>query len=246
MTRPAVVVVALLALVSELAVPASAQTIDAARSLFAEGRFLEAARNAQLLKTSEGNALAARALTVYGFFNAEDGRQQALFKEAITLAEEAVRLGPGNPQAHIELAHAKGRYAETIGTLEAIEEGLAEQVRNAAERALALKPDLAAAHLALGTWHARVIDEGGFMARMLYGASEEDALAHYEKALELAPGKKHPLVQYALGLLLLDDDDHHRTARGLFARAIALPSADALDRLVHKQAVDGVSAINGK
>ena len=245
MTGPAGVVLALLALAPALAAPASAQTIDTARSLFAEGRFLDATRDAKLLKTSEGYALAANSLAVHGFFNAKDGRKQALFKEAITLAEEAVRLGPGNPQAHIQLAHAKGRYAETIGTLEAIEEGFAEQVRNAAEKALALKPDLAAAHLVLGTWHARVIGEGGFMARMLYGASEKDALAHYEKALELAPGMKYPLVQYALGLVLLDDDDHRRNARRLFERAIALPSADALDRLVHKQAVDGVAAIDG-
>ncbi len=245
MTGPAGVVLALLALAPALAAPASAQTIDTARALYAEGRFLEAARDAKLLKTSEGYTLAANSLAVHGFFNAEDGRKQALFKEAIALAEEAVRVGPGNPQAHIELAHAKGRYAETIGTLEAIEEGFAVQVRNAAEKALALKPDLAAAHLVLGTWHARVIGEGGFMARMLYGASEKDALAHYDKALELAPGKKYPLVQYAQGLLLLDDDDNRGIARRLFARAIALPSADALDRLVHKQALDGVAAIDG-
>ena len=245
MTGPAGVVLAFLALAPVFAAPASAQTIDAARALFVEGRFLDAARDAKLLKTSDGYTLAAKSLAIHGFFNAEDGRKQTLFKEAITLAEEAVRLGPGNPHAHIELAHAKGRYAETIGTLEALEGGFAEQVRSAAEKALALKPDLAAAHLVLGTWHARVIGEGGFMARMLYGASEKDALAHYEKALELAPGNKYPLVQYAQGLLLLDEDDHRRTARRLFTRAIALPSVDALDRLVHKQAVDGVSAIDG-
>ena len=246
MTGRTAVVLAMLALAPALAVPAHAQTIDAARSLYAEGRFLDAAREAKLLKTSEGFALAASSLAVHGFFKAEDERKQALFKEAIALAEEAVRLDPDNPQARIELAHTKGRYAETLGTLEALEGGFAEQVRDAAEKALALKPDLAAAHLVLGTWHARVIGDGGFMARMLYGASEKDALAHYEKALELAPDMKYPLVQYALGLLLLDDDDHRRNARRLFERAIALPSADALDRLVHKQAVDGIAAIDAR
>lgn len=245
MTRPVVVVLALLALAPAPVASVSAQTIEAARALYAEGRFLEAARDAKLLKTSEGYALAASSLAVHGFFKAENERKQALFKEAIALAEEAARLDPGNPQAHIELAHAKGRYAETIGTLEAIEEGFAEQVRKAAEKALALEPELAAAHLVLGTWHARVIGEGGFMARMLYGASEKDALAHYEKALELAPDRKYPLVQYALGLLLLDDDDHRPKIRRLFTRAIALPPADALDRLVHKQAVEGLAAVDG-
>ena len=45
---------------------ASAQSIEAARAALDEGRFIEAAELAESLETSEGFALAARALAIHG------------------------------------------------------------------------------------------------------------------------------------------------------------------------------------
>ena len=51
-----------------LAATAGAQSIDAARNAFAEGRFIEAARLAEALDTSEGFALAARSVTIQAYY----------------------------------------------------------------------------------------------------------------------------------------------------------------------------------
>ena len=108
--------------------------------------------------------------------------------------------------------------------LEALSEDYASQVRDAIQEALRLDPDMAAAHLSLAAWHAGAVSAGGFLAGLLYGANEEDALAQFERALELAPQEKIVLLEYALGLLSLDTDDNHGKARDLLDRAIKLPS----------------------
>ena len=224
--------------------PASARSVEAPRTAYAEGRFIDAAELAAVLGTSEGYALAARSLSIHGYYVARDDEKQALFDRAARLAQEAIRLDPVNPEAHLELAHAMGRRAQTLGVLQAAGEGYAEKVRDAIKDALRLDPDMATAHLSLATWHAEAASNGGFVARALYGATEKDALAHYERALELAPDEKVVPVEYALGLLLLDDDENREQARGLLARAIEMPSKDALDRLVHRQAVERLASLD--
>ena len=157
-----------------LAGTAFAQSIEAARIARDEGRFAEASRLAEALNTSDGYALAAESLAIYGYYIAEEPAKEALFNRATGLAEEAIRLDAANPEAHVQSAHAMGRHAQTIG------KGYVEKVREAAENALQLDPEMAAAHLSLAAWHAEAINEAGFMASVAYGASRKRALAHYE------------------------------------------------------------------
>ena len=82
------------------------------------------------------------------------------------------------------------------------------------------------------------------MARVTYGAREEDALASFERALRLAPGAKAVPLQYALGLLILDDDEYREKARGLLKRAIEIPAKDAYERILHKRAVERLKALD--
>ena len=201
-----------------LASMAGTQTIEAARTAFADGRFVEAAELAEALETSEGYALAAESLAIHGYYIAEDDEKQAFFDRAAQLAREAIRLDAVNPQGHLQLAHAMGRYAQTVGVLKAVKEGYAAQVRDAIKKALRLDPEMPSAHLSLATWHTEAVNAGGFMAGLLYGASKKDALAHYEKALELAPDSKTVPFEYALGLLLLSSDRNRDRARGSCAR----------------------------
>ena len=224
---------------------ASAQSIEAARTAHAEGRFLEAAELGEALKTSEGHALAAEALTLHGYYIAADDERQALLERAMGLAREAVRLDPANPEAHFQSVHAMGRHGQTIGALKALGKGYAEKARESLEEALRLDPDMASAHLSLAAWHAEIVGSvGGLMARAIYGARKKEALAHYERALELEPGEKVVLVEYALGLLILDDDKYRGQARELLARAIELPSKHAYDRILHAGAVEKLAALD--
>lgn len=222
-----------------------AQSIEEARTAFAEGRFTEAADLARVLDTSEGYALTADSLAIYGYYLAPDSEKAGLFERAVAFAWKAVRLDPANPQGHLQLAHALGRYAQVIGLLTALKEGYAGQIRDAAQEALRLAPDMAAAHLSCAAWHAGAVSGGGFIAGLLYGANEEDALAHFERALELAPKEKIVLLEYALGLLSLDAIGNREQARDLLDRAIRLPQKDAHDRIVHQKAVERLAALGG-
>ena len=225
---------------------AGAQSIEEARSVYAEGRFMEAVDLAQVLDTSEGYALAANSLAIYGYYIAPDGEKAGLFRRAIEFAQKAIRLDSANPEAHLQLAHAMGRHAQVIGTLKALNEGYASQVRDAVQEALRLDQDMATAHLSLGAWHAGAVSKGGFVAGLLYGANEEDALAHFERALELAPQEKIVFLEYALGLLSLDAIGNREQALDLLKRAIPLPQKDAHDRIIHRKAVEQLATLDGE
>ena len=217
---------------------AGAQSIETARAALDAGRFVEAAELAESLETSEGYALAAQSLAIHGYHFARDDEKQALFKRATRLAEEAVRLDPSNPGAHLQFAHALGRYTQTVDISEAFSQGYPEKVRESLEEALRLKPDMAAAHFSLGSWHAEARHGGGVMAGILYGASKKDALFHFERALELAPQDKPTLYRYAHGLLLLDRNSNYQQAHGLLTCAVKIPSRDAYDRITHQLVVE--------
>ena len=216
--------------------PAWGQTLDEARAAAAGGRFLEAAEIGTAAGGSDGYALAADVLAVYGFHLAAEDERREIFARAMAAAEEAIRRDADNAEAHMQSAHAMGRYAQAIGSMAAFAEGFAERIEAALDTALALDPNHARAHLALAGWHAGIVDAaGGFMARTLYGATESAALEHYERALALAPGSVVVRFDYAENLLALDDEYEGR-ARELLAEALALPPADAYGELVRARA----------
>ena len=224
---------------------AGAQSIEEARAEYAEGRFMEAADLAQVLDTSEGYALAANSLAIYGYYIAPESEKEGLFRRAIQLARQAIRLDAANPKAHLQLAHTMGRHAQVIGIMKAVSEGYAGQVRDAIQETLRLAPDMAAAHLSFGAWHVGAVSKGGFFAGLLYGANKEDALTYFERALALAPQEKVVLIEYAIGLLSLDFIGNRRQARDLLERAISLPQKDAHDRIIHRKAVERLTALDG-
>ena len=220
-----------------LAWPAGAQTTEQAQAAYDHGRFAEAAALAEKLHTSEGYTLAAQALATHGYFAAANGKKEALFERAIQLARQAIRLDPANPEAHIQSAHAMGRYAQAVGFLKAVAGGYARKVRQAIDKALRLAPDMAGAHLSMATWHAKLANGAGPMAGLLYGATARKARRHYRRTIELAPDGKVALIEYASALLVMDKKRHRAEALRLLKRAVAKPPKDAVDRIYHKRAL---------
>ena len=229
-----------------LAYAAAAQSIEAARSAQDEGRYVEAAELAEVLGTSDGYALAAESLAIHGYYIAGEADREALFHRAMELAEEAVKTDTSSPEAHFQAAHAMGRYAQTIGPAKAIGSGYVTKIRKSIEQALALDPEMAAAHLSLATWHAEAIAGAGLVARLTFGASRKRALSHYEKALLLAPDETVVYVEYANALLHLSRKRNRKRARELLARAIETPPKDAFDRLLHERAVAKLASLDGE
>lgn len=224
---------------------ANSQSIEEAHTAYAKGRFLEAADIAGSLGNSEGLALAAKSLTIHAFYLTGGDGKVALFERAAELAQAAISSDPWNAEAHLQSSHVMGRHAQTIGILDSANRGYAEKIHDAIKNALRLDPDMPAAHLSMGIWHSEVVaGVGSFAASLLYGADEDDAIAHFQRALESAPGEKVVPFEYALGLLAMDNNDYRKKARGLLQRAIELPVKDAFDGILHERAIQRLSALN--
>ena len=243
--KPACLVCMATVFMLPLAATAGAQSIDAARTAYVEGRFMKAAEIAEALGTSEGFALASKSLTIRAYYISADGKKDALFERALTLAREAIRSDPGSPEAYIQSARVMGRHGQTIGVLESTTKGYAEKIRETVEKALRLNPEMPEANLSMGMWHSEVVSSlGSFMADIMFGADEDEAIKFYKRALKGAPEEKIVPLEYAIGLLALDDDEYRKQARRLLQRAIGLPIKDAFDDLVHRKAVETLAALD--
>lgn len=238
--------IARLALVGSLTLsPAGtiAQTFEDASAAYAEGRFVEAADIGEALGTSDGYALAAKSMAVYAHYEASDEEFDEAVDRAMRMGEEAIAADPTNPDAHYQSAHAVGRYAQRVGAFTALRQGLAGKIRDLLEATLALDPDYVDAMLALGGWHADIAAEGR-IARMMYGGNEEEAVALFERAVELAPESRIVLHAYGIRLQQLDKERGTERAREMLERALALPLGDAYDDYVYLDVLDGLDALN--
>ena len=227
-----------------IAAGASAQSIDDARSAHADGRFLEAADLGATLGTSDGYTLAALSLAVYAHYEAADDEWNEVVERAMRMGEEAVRADPTSPEAHSHFAHAVARYAQRVGTLTAIRKNLAGKIRDLLEAALAIDPDHSMTHLMLGVWHADIA-AAGFFARSIYGANREEAVYHYERALELAPESKALLYEYGMSLPELDEDGGTERAREMLEKALGLPVRDMHEVYIHLRILDRLDRLAG-
>ncbi len=223
-------------------VGANAQSIDEARAAFEEGRFLEAADLAEALGTSGGYALGAQSLAVYGHHVATEDDRTGFLERAMRLGEEAVRADSTNYEAYYQSAHAVGRYAQNVGIMTALRRGLAGRVRGLLEATLAISPDFADAHMAFGGWHADIA-RAGRIARFLYKGKREEAVIHYERALELAPDSKVVLLEYALRLPDLDREDGRERARALLSKAAELPVRDAFEKFIQQDVLEALAEL---
>lgn len=244
MTFPHIARLALAAVPMLVTAEARAQTLEEARTAYTEGRFLEAAEIGEALATSDGYALATESIAIYGYYLAEEEEKQGLYERAMGLAEMAVEADPGNAEAHYQSAHALGRYSQTIGAMTALRRGYGGQIRDLLEATLDRDSLYAEAHLALGGWHADIVDRAGrMMARITYGANRGDATMHFERAMELMPDSRIVLLEYALRLPLLKGREGRELQREMMRRASELPLGDAFDRLVQERLLAEIAAL---
>ena len=223
---------------------ANAQSIEEMRLANDEGRYLEAADMAEEIGTSESYALGAEALAVYGFYRMPEEERRGIFKRARAMGERAVELDVKNPQAHLQLAHAIGRYAESAGSMVALREGLLKKMRTALEEAIFLDPKLADAHLMLASWHAEAVDQGGAAARLMFGANNRQATAHYNQAVRLAPDSKNVLFFYARGLLMIDEKKNRTEAKKTLIRAKEIPASNAYEEILDELTEEQLAALS--
>jgi tetratricopeptide (TPR) repeat protein len=203
----------------------------AAWALFHAGEF-QKAHDAGLKAGGAGITVANKAQAIYAnYLEKSEKTKLAMFLEVSERAEAQAAEDPKNANAHYLMAYALGRYSQGISVAKALAQGLGSKVKTALETAIKLQPKHADAHIALGAFHAEVIDKVGSLLGRTQGASKDAGLAMYKTALKLTPGSAIAMVEYANGLVMLEGDKKMKEAEKLYADAAACEPLDAMERL---------------
>lgn len=200
--------------------------------LFHQGEFQKAA-DAGLAAGGAGLTCANKATALYAtYLEKKEKAKLDLFLEVAQRAAEQAAAEPNNPNAWYWQAYALGRYSQGISVAKALAQGLGSKVKDALERAIRLQPKHADAHIALGAFHAEVIDKvGSLIGGMTYGAKKDVGIKLFQEGLRLNPGCPIALVEYANGLVMLEGDDRMDEATRLYEQAAACKPQDAAERL---------------
>lgn len=206
--------------------------VQEAWRLFHQGRFGEALA-AGLAAEGAGVTAANKAQAIYANgVETRDAERLKHFEEAMQRAEAQAGREPRNPNAHYLFAYAAGRYSQRISVAKALAQGFGGRIRAALEETLRLQPKHAEAHIAMGTFHAEIIDKvGALVGGVTYGARRDAAEAHFRRAIELVPEAPIAYVEMARGLVLLHGRRMQDEARKLQEKAASLAPRDAMERL---------------
>ncbi len=203
----------------------------AAWTLFHAGEFKKAV-DAGRKAGGAGLTAANKAQCIYAHYLEKNTENQlALFLEAAARAELQQHAEPDNPNAWYWQAYALGRYSQGISVLKALAQGLGGKVKTALERTIALAPRHADAHIALGSFHAEVIDHVGRLMGRTQGADAATGLALYRRALKLDPASVIGRLELAAGLLKIEGEKGRKEAAKLLRQAADATPHDAMERL---------------
>jgi tetratricopeptide (TPR) repeat protein len=207
----------------------------AAWALFHAGEFQKAAEaglKAHAAGAVAGMTAANKAQAIYAtYLEKSEKNRLALLLEVSERAEKRTREDPDDANAWYCMAYALGRYSQGISIAKALSQGLGTKVRHALETTIRLSPKHADAHIALGAFHAEVIDKVGSLLGRTQGASKDAGLASYKAALKLNPGSAIARVEYANGLVMLEGEKRMKEATALYEEAAASEPMDATERL---------------
>ncbi len=180
-----------------------------------------------------GITVANKATAIYAtYLEDNDKRKLALFEEVAERAAAQQKAAPKNPNAYYWQAYALGRYAQGISVAKALAEGVGNKVKAALDKTVELAPKHADAHIALGTYHAEIIDKvGAMIGGLTYGAKKDAGLKHYETALKLNPDSAIARIEYANGLVMLEGKKALAKAEKLYAEAAECEPRDAMEKL---------------
>ena len=214
--------------------PADVRVLDA-WGLFHAGEFqaaFEAGLSAAAAGAREAMTAANKAQAVHAHFVETSERiKLAQFVDIATRATTQIAAEPQNASAHYFLAYALSHYSHGISIANALAQGLGAKVKSSLETAIALAPQHADAHLALGAFHAEVIDKIGALLGRTQGASKDVGLAMFKTALKLNPTSAQVRVDFANGLVMLDGERELPLATRLYEEAAASTPLDALQLL---------------
>jgi tetratricopeptide (TPR) repeat protein len=207
------------------------EAVLAAWALFHAGQF-QKAHDAGLKLGDAGLVVANKAQSIYAnYLETSEKTKLAMFMEVAERAEAQAKANPKLANAHYWMAYALGRYSQGISVAKALTQGLGTKVKTALETTIALAPKHADAHIALGAFHAEVIDKVGKLLGKTQGADTATGLKMFKEALSLNPDSAIARVEYANGLVMLEGDKRMKEAEKLYAEAAECQPMDAMERL---------------
>ena len=199
--------------------------------LFHRGEFHKA-YDAGLKAGASGITAANKAQAIYAnYLEKSEKNRLAMFQEIADRALAQQHAEPANANAFYWQAYALGRYSQGISVAKALAQGLGAKVKASLESAIKLAPKHADAHVALGAFHAEVIDKVGSLLGKTQGADKSTGLKMFQQALKLNPTSAIAMVEYANGLVMLEGEKRMKEAEKLYADAAACEPADATERL---------------
>ena len=180
-----------------------------------------------------GLNVANKAACVYAtYLERQETTRQALFAEAAGRAEAHIKQQPGNVNAYYWHAYALGRYSQGISVAKALAQGLGTRVKTDLEHVIREQPTHPDAHIALGSFHAEVIDKvGELIGAMAYGAHKATGLTLFQQALKFNMASTIGMVEYARAMLMLDGEAMMQEATRLYRQAAHAQPIDAMERL---------------
>lgn len=200
--------------------------------LFHQGKFAEAVERG-LAAGGAGITAANKAQAIYA--NGVEKKETAKighFEEVMKRAEAQAAASPKNANAHYLYAYAAGRYSQRISVVKALSQGYGGRIRAALEAALKLQPKHADAHIAMGAYHAEIIDKvGALVGGLTYGANAKEGEKHFRRALELAPDSPIARIEMANGLVMMHGRRMVEEAGRLYAEAAKMEPRDAMESL---------------
>ncbi|MEJ6000637.1 hypothetical protein [Paucibacter soli] len=198
---------------------------------FHAGEF-QKAYEAGLAAEGAGITVANKAQAIYAnYLEKKEKTKLEMFLEVAERADIQQGSEPKNPNAYYWQAYAIGRYGQGISVAKALAQGLGSKVKNALEKAIELQPKHADAHIALGAFHAEVIDKVGKLLGKTQGADTATGLKMFEQALKLNPSSAIAMIERANGLVMLEGDKRMKQAEALYAEAAACTPMDAMECL---------------
>jgi hypothetical protein len=194
---------------------------------------LHRAMMAGLAAGGAGITLANQATAVYAcHLEAREAARQDLLMTAAERAAEQAAREPGNPNAWFWQAYCVARYCQGISVAQSVAQGLGRRVRDALHRTIELQPRHVHGHIALGVFHAEIIDKvGALIGNMTYGAKHDIGLRMIREGLRLNAGSAAMLMEGAHALLLLEGETASEEATHLYEQAAHCEPLDAVDQL---------------
>lgn len=180
-----------------------------------------------------GLNVANKATCVYAtYLETHEERRLALFLEVAERTEQQISQDPDNVNAYYWHAYSLGRYSQGISVAKALAQGIGNKVKTNLETVIKRQPNHPDAHIALGAFHAEVIDKvGSLIGAMAYGAHRDTGMNLFAHALKLQMASAAGMIEYAHAMLMLDGEKMMSEANHLYQLAAGASPADAAERL---------------